>query len=234
MKVWAVIPARGGSKGIPNKNLAPLAGVPLLVHSIRTALECSQVERAVVSTDSDEIGAVALRHGAEFVRRPAELSTDAAATEPALLHVLELARQEQRPLPDIVALLQPTSPYRKPGTLDRCLAAMEAAGADSLLTACESHSFFWKRAGALAEALYDYRRRPRRQDIPAAERWCRENGSVYLTRAELLLREKNRLGGRIGLHLMSEEESFEIDTPLDLLVAERIMETAAVQSPCAP
>ena len=218
----AVLPARAGSKGIPGKNLKAIAGKPLLAWSIETALACGRLSDVVVSSDGDELLALAGRWGAAALRRPAALATDAAATEPTLVHAVQWLESAGR-RPDAVVLLQPTSPLRRAGTLDKALDLFEKSGADSLLTVCESHAFFWKNPAA-PEALYDFRHRPRRQDIPAADRWYRENGSIYVTRTDVLLRENNRLGGRIALLPVSEEESVEIDSEADFAIVEKLLE----------
>ncbi len=207
-----VIPARGGSKGIPRKNLLSMAGKPLLAWSIEHALEAVTPCRVVVSTDSSEIATVAAAWGAEVpCLRPTALAGDDAPTEPTLLHVLDVL-----PDPDAiehVVLLQPTSPLRRPGAFDRAVAMYEESGADSLLSVVEAHPFLWRHAEEGPEALYDYTRRPRRQDLPLNQRLYRENGSIYITNAGLLRKEQNRLGGRIVLFAMSAEEGVEIDEP---------------------
>lgn len=220
----AVIPARGGSKGVVNKNIRSLDGKPLLAYSIETAKECGRIERVIVSTDSQDIAQIARTHGAEVVLRPAQLASDSAPTEPVMLHALDELRATDNFEPEYVVLLQPTSPYRKQGTLDRCIDHFFNERADSLLTVCESHSFFWERDNKVSRALYDFKNRPRRQDIPDRDRRYRENGSVYITRTSLLLSEKNRLGGSIALYPMSEEESYEIDSPFDFWLLEQIIQ----------
>ncbi|MBL0350877.1 MAG: acylneuraminate cytidylyltransferase family protein [Elusimicrobia bacterium] len=218
----AIIPARAGSKGIPGKNLKAIAGKPLIVWSVESALACRRMDAVVVSSDGDDILEAARRGGAEALRRPAALATDAAGTEPTLVHAVQWLESVGR-RPDALVLLQPTSPLRRAGTLDKALDLFEKNGADSLLTVCESHAFFWKNPAA-PEALYDFRHRPRRQDIPPADRWYRENGSIYVTRTDVLLRENNRLGGRIAMLPVSEEESVEIDSEADFAIVEKLLE----------
>jgi N-acylneuraminate cytidylyltransferase len=220
----AIIPARGGSKGITKKNIRIAGGKPLLCHSIESALESAHVNDIVISTDSSEIAQVARQYErVRVVERPGHLALDTTPTEPVLLHVLDRIAEEGGALPDYVILLQPTSPYRKKGAIDSCIRKVLEYDADSLVSVCENHAFFWRMNDGAPVPLYDINNRPRRQDIKAADRWYRENGSIYVTRTAVLRSAGNRLGGRIVMQVMSEEESTEIDSLIELQVLDLIL-----------
>lgn len=222
MKYLAVIPARGGSKGLPGKNVRFLAGKPLIAWSIEQAIESGRIDCVHVSTDDPEIAAVARAYGADVPYiRPAELAQDTTPTEPVMTHALNWYQREGRVF-DAVVLLQPTSPIRFPGTLGAALQAFEVRGAESLLGVCENHHFFWRNSEG-AVPLYDYRNRPRRQDIRPEDRLYRENGSIYVTRTSAYLKHSNRLCEPIHMHVMREEEGWEIDSLADFVVVEALI-----------
>lgn len=222
MRYIAVIPARGGSKGLPGKNTKLLAGKPLIAWSIEQALECGTIDCVHVSTDDLEIADVARAHGADVpYLRPAELAQDTTSTEPVMTYALDWYQRAGRTF-DAIVLLQPTSPLRFPGTVGAALEEFEANSSESLLGVCENHHFFWRNREDPV-ALYDYRNRPRRQDIRAEDRWYRENGSIYVTRTSALRRHSNRLCEPIHMHVMREEEGWEIDSLADFVVVEALM-----------
>lgn len=242
MNVLAIVPARGGSKGVPNKNIRRLAGKPLLAWSIEAALAAELVDRVVVSTDSPRIAEVAFVAGAEIVMRPAELATDQALTDPVLVHAIDRLREASGPTvytrhlahyrPDLVVLLQPTVPFRREGLIDDCIRRLLATGADSLLTGIPLHFVWWRESAnpdraADGEARWRSQcpRRPRRQDMVARELMYHEDGSVYVTRTELLENAGRRLGGRV--ELFENEPSVDIDTERDFLVAEALFAAKA-------
>lgn len=222
LKYLAVIPARSGSKGILGKNLKEINGKPLIAWSIEHALSSPEVQHVVVSTDSEEIAKVARNYGAEvpFIR-PIDLAQDLTPSEPVLRHAIEFY-EKQDCLFDAVILLQPTSPLRKDAALSRAILEFERSASDSLLSVCENHHFFWRNK-IEPEALYDFRHRPRRQDISEMDRWYRENGSIYITRTDILRKSNNRLGGKISMFVMTEEESWEIDSQADLEIVSTFM-----------
>ncbi|GAB3247326.1 acylneuraminate cytidylyltransferase family protein [Alteromonas gracilis] len=234
-RTLVLVPARGGSKGIPGKNLREVCGRPLIVWTIEQALslreEAADPVDVIVSTDDDAIAAAAESAGAEVpFRRPAELAQDTTPTEPVVTDAIErLAADGRRP--DRVMLLQATSPVRLPGTLARALAEYDAGDVDSLVGVVPHAPFLWQQhPDAPPTAAYDVDARLRRQDMTAYDLRYRETGSLYVTRTELYLREPaNRLGGRIGLFVMDEVEGIDIDTEHDLALAERQLREASAR-----
>lgn len=223
--VVAIIPARGGSKGVPRKNLAPLLGKPLIVHSIEDAREASLVDRVYVSTEDQEIAAVSRGAGAEVIVRPEAIAGDTATSEAALLHALgEIERTG--PSPELVVFLQCTSPIRTGQDVDGAITRLREAGADALLSVSPSHRFLWEeRDGAGRPVNYDFRRRPRRQD------WGQyvENGSIYVFKPWVLKEEGNRLGGKISLYVMGEDAAWEIDSRRDFQIVEMLLHRPEAQ-----
>ncbi len=199
--VIAVIPARGGSKGVPRKNMRLVAGKPLLVWSIEAALRSARLDRCVVSTEDAEIARVTRAHGAEVLERPPELATDDASTVAVVQHALTHIPG------DTIVLLNPTSPIRRNGLVDRCIERFAETGADSLGTVHRDYSYEY---GADM---------PRRQDIRPR---MVDNGNVYVLKADLV-----RAGRWLGDHLAtvetSREEGIDIDDDFDLWLAEQVL-----------
>lgn len=227
MTVLCVIPARGGSKGIPRKNLLPVGGKPLIAWTIAQALAALPESELVVavSTEDAEIAAVARQHGARVIERPAELAQDTTATEPVVLHAMDVVEVEGTPL-EAVMLLQATSPVRLPGTLDRAVAQFRESGCDSLIGVLPQSPFFWhlpEAEGEQPRADYDYTRRPRRQELTPHQHTYFENGSLYMTAPHIYREQDNRIGGRISLFVLDELEGVDIDTEADVAAAERML-----------
>ena len=231
MKICAVILARGGSKRILRKNIVPVAGRPLIAHSVILARESPSVDRVIVSTDDDEIAAVAAACGADVIRRPIELSLDSASSEAAISHVLDDLRDRESYVPDLVLFLQPTSPLRASDDLERAIKTLVDEDADSLFSAREVEGFVWKwSAGSVSPIDYDPTRRPMRQAIPT--KTLEENGSIYVFKPEILSRFGSRLGGRIAVLRMDPLHSFQIDEPSDLPLMEQLFRMQS--KPVAP
>jgi len=219
-----IIPARGGSKGIPGKNTKLLLGKPLIAWSIGIALNSHLPGRVVVTTDSPDIQSIALAMGAEApFLRPTELATDNAPTELALLHALDWYESNEGYLPDVVVLLQPTSPCRHPERLVQALSRFEKTGADSLVSVSPLDPPFLWRSPDDAQAEFDYLDRPMRQNLPEALKLFQENGSIFIFKTELLRKTGCRLGGKIVLFELDKLESIDIDEPEDFAMAEMIL-----------
>jgi len=220
-RTLAVIAARGGSKGIPNKNLIDLCGKPLIAWTVMQAAAAQGVDVVAVSSDSDQILAAAEAAGAIGVRRPEDISGDLASSESAWLHALEQLDGKLGPFERVVAL-QATSPIRESSDIDQALATFEREELDSLLSVCEVEDYFNWRIGADGpEPInYDFRNRRMRQQI---EKRYLENGSFYVLIPALLREQNNRLGGKIGMHLMERHKMFQIDRPEDIKLCAAIM-----------
>lgn len=219
--ILAIIPARGGSKGIPRKNVLNLCGKPLIVWNIEAALGAQSVDRVVVSTDDLEIADISRSAGAEVVIRPEEISGDSASSESALLHVLEQLQVQQSYSPDLVVFLQCTSPLTLPEDIDGTVDALVNQDANTALAATDFHYFLWKREGADVIGInHDKRVRLRRQD---REPEYLETGAVYVMRTEGFLQARHRFFGKTAMHVMPADRCHEIDDPVDFQVAEVLM-----------
>jgi CMP-N,N'-diacetyllegionaminic acid synthase len=220
-RTLAVIAARGGSKGIPHKNLIELCGKPLIAWTVMQAAAARGVDVVAVSSDSDNILAASEAAGAIGVRRPDEISGDLASSESAWLHALEALDQEGSPFERIVAL-QATSPIRESSDIEKALETFEREKLDSLLSVCEVEDYFnWRIGDNGPEPInYDYHNRRMRQQI---EKRYLENGSFYVFIPSLLREKQNRLGGRIGMHLMERHKMFQIDRLEDIKLCAAIM-----------
>lgn len=220
-KTLAVIAARGGSKGIPHKNLLDLCGKPLIAWTVEQARAAHGVDVVAVSSDSDNILAAAEAAGAVGVRRPDDISGDLASSESAWLHALDAIDELMGRFERIVAL-QATSPIREPADLEQALDIFDREHLDSLLSVCEVEDYFnWRIGASGPEPInYDYRNRRMRQQI---EKRYLENGSFYVLIPSLLREQNNRLGGKIGFHVMERHKMFQIDRPEDVKLCAAIM-----------
>ena len=229
MKVVALIPARGGSKGVPKKNIKLLAGKPLIAWSIEQALASKLIDRVIVSTDCPEIAIIAKKSGADVpFMRPANISDDKSTTESAMLHCCEYLSSKNE-LPGLFLLIQATSPIRARDQFDNAITDFKKSGYDSLLTVSQSHRFTWKNK-LNPTASYNYQNRPRRQDIKEADQEYLETGSFYITKTKMLIEHKNRLVGKIGMFETPEDESFEIDSLVDFNICEEILKNKILES----
>ncbi len=220
--VIAIIPARGGSKGVPRKNLRTFAGRPLVEHSIVDALGATSVSRTVVSTDDAEIAAVARRAGAEVIDRPAALATDRSSLDSAVLHAVERLAEDGSPRPELIVVLQATSPIRGSRHIDDAVAQLRRERADSLVSVTPSHDLHWTIAeGHGVPVNYNPGKRPLRQDMKPQ---FRENGSLYLMKSAGLIENGCRIFGRVALFEMGTAESFQIEAAEDFEIAEALFQ----------
>ncbi len=222
MRLLAVIPARGGSKGLPRKNVRPLAGLPLIVYSIRAGQAASSVDRLVVSTEDTEIASVALDNGAEVVERPAALAQDDTPTRPVIEHAVKTLAGDGY-APDAVLTLQPTSPLRTARHIDEAAARFASdPSADSLVSCVRVPHIFhpnsmMRLTGDQAlEPYFDGPTITRRQDKGAA--YARNGAAIYITRTERI--KDFVFGGRLLPYEMSMEDSVDIDDEDDWRRAE--------------
>jgi len=227
LRTMAVIPARGGSKELPRKNLRPLAGKPLIAYSIEHARTSGVCDVVLVSTDDERIAQVAREHGAEVpFLRPAELASDAMPVEPVVRHALEAYETlTQRPI-SIIVYLQPTDLFRTPALIRECVLRLKADPTlDSVFTAYKTHKNFWRRGPEkngyvrLAADLATYQCRQFRQDLIYRE----DAGLASATRASVV-RSGRRLGERIDIVVTDDfRTSIDIHSEFDFWLAEKII-----------
>jgi CMP-N,N'-diacetyllegionaminic acid synthase len=222
MHTVAIIPARGGSKGLKEKNIYPVAGKPLLAWTVLQALASTSIERVFVTTDDEAIAKVASEYGAEVIVRPLELAGDKASSESAILHASGvIERDHNMPLSTIV-FLQATSPLRKPDDIDRAVGLFIREGADSLIsvTRADDLTLWESRAGKWESVNFDYRNRGMRQDRPTQ---FIENGSIYIFKPETLTSFGNRIGEKLTAYEMEFWQTWEIDTLEEIDLIEYFM-----------
>ncbi|MBM4328598.1 MAG: acylneuraminate cytidylyltransferase family protein [Deltaproteobacteria bacterium] len=226
MKILAIIPARGGSKGIPRKNLCSVAGKPLIVRAIENAHKTKTITRVVVSTDDEEIGSVAREQAAEVIPRPVEISGDGASSEAALLHALDLLKEREGYEPNILVFLQCTAPLTLPDDIDGTVKALLDQAADSALAVAPFHAFLWEKAddGNAVGVNHQKEKRALRQQLRPQ---FIEAGSVYVMRTEGFREARHRFFGKVALHVIPRDRCLEIDDPADLMVADALLRLRA-------
>lgn len=230
MKVLGIIPARGGSKGVPRKNIRPLAGKPLIAHTIDVARDSGVFDRVVVSTDDREIADVARQFGGDVpFMRPARLAEDTTPTLPVLIHAVEWLRENDDYEPDLVAILQPTTPLRKLEHLREALDIFQKFKPDSVVSMREvpgHYSPYWQfrldtdsRATIFTDESFEHIVK-RRQDLPKT---YTRNGALYMFKTQLLFEEQPTFYGRdVRGFVMDNDSSVNIDSESDFEQAESI------------
>ena len=227
MKILAVITARAGSKGIPRKNIKPLGGKPLIVYSIEVAKRSSLITDLIVSTDGEDIAAVAREAGAEVpFMRPPELSQDTTPHLPVMQHAIEFMEKQKGIIYDHVVILQPTSPFRLVEDIDGTLKKLIESGADSAVTLVDVGDFHPMKAKKLeGDRVIPYCmpevEGARRQDLPKA---YRRNGALYAMRRDLIMKDNHLYGEYVVGFVMPDDRSVDINNLLDWTRAELMLE----------
>jgi N-acylneuraminate cytidylyltransferase len=208
--VIAVIPARGGSKGVPGKNVQPVGGIPLIARAVNAANAATLIDTVYVSTDDAAIAAATRAAGGEVIDRPADIAGDTASSEAALLHALKSLDAQ----PDILVFIQATSPFIEPADLDAAVARVRAGTEDVVFAAKKSHVFIWRETPDGADGVnHDKSFRLRRQD---SEPQFAETGAFYVMRVDGFLEREFRFFGRVGIQEVPELTAVEIDSHDDL------------------
>ncbi len=223
--ILAVIPARGGSRGVPRKNTYSLCGKPLIAYTIESGLQAQSLDRLIVSTDDEEITEVAQHYGAEVpFLRPKELACHDTPTVPVLQHAVHWLEANEGRCIDALVTLQPTSPLRRAEDIDAAVQKLLDTGADSVVSVClAKHSPYWMKrleGDRMFPFLPHAPEYTRRQELPPVYRL---NGAVYVTRRDVLMEQGRMLGEDTRAIVMDQESSLDTDTILDLKLAELIL-----------
>ena len=223
MNVLAIIPARGGSKGIPRKNLKLLDGKPLLEYTVRAALDSKEITRAIITTDDDEIIQISKKLNIEVIKRPKKLANDSSQLEPVMKHVLKSLRDRENYKPDLIVLLQPTSPLRDSKHIDESILKLKKNKLDSIVSVSESKALVWKKQKdfQISPITYDPLNRKNRQQVNYQ---LLENGAIYVTKNKFFEKNTCRISGNIGYYKMPTAVSYEIDQMYEFEVVEKILE----------
>jgi N-acylneuraminate cytidylyltransferase len=218
-KILAFIPARGGSKGIPNKNIKLFNGKPLIEWTIESALKSKLIHKVIVSSDSKKILSLSKNFGADVILRPKNISGDRSTTESAINHCIKNLEDSF----DVIVLLSPTSPIRRKEDIDNAIKQFKLKKLDSCFSASRLNDFLiWeynKKIKKFKSINYDFKNRGIRQN---RELNYVENGSIYVFRRDLIKYKNNRIAGKIGMYLMNFWQSFEIDEKNDWKLLEII------------
>lgn len=223
MEILSIIPARGGSKEIPLKNLVKLNGKPLLDYTFRASQKSKYVTRTIISSDSQKILKHAKNLGSEVHIRPKKFSTDSAQIEPLLLDILKKLKNSEKYTPEVVILLQNTSPLRTSKHIDEAIKLFLKGKYDSVLSGFNSHYFIWEKSGKIIRPKnHKLNKRLNRQDMKT--QFC-ENGAIYISKLSSFQNSKCRVSGKIGLYEMTESSSLQVDSKYDLFLIEQILKT---------
>lgn len=223
VKILGVIPARGGSKGIKDKNITLLCGKPLLFYTIETAKKTKRIDRLILSTDSPKIRKLVANYNIEIYSRPKSLAKDCSKLSDALIYILKKLKKREGYRPYGVITLQPTSPFRKKQDIEKGIDKFLKKGYDCLFSVCEAeHHPYWMHRLVNGEPvpLFNITEKQRQ----SLAKIYRENGVICIVKTDYLLAEKKIFGGKMGVIVMDRFESVDIDTELDLKIAEFLLQ----------
>lgn len=221
-KIIAIIPARGGSKGIPRKNIRLLAGKPLIAYTIEAASKSKYIDRAIVSTEDEEIAEISKLHSAEVIKRPNELGEDNVTLDPVIFHAVNSIEKKEDIKYDFVLTIQPTSPLLTTETLNKTIEIMLNGDYDTLISVKdETHLYWTKKDGGFIPI---YKERKNRQNLDPI---YKETGAILISKRESII-EDNRIGDKIFLFEIPKEESIDIDTYQDWWIAENLLKKQTI------
>jgi N-acylneuraminate cytidylyltransferase len=222
MEILAIIPARGGSKGIRNKNTKLLASKPLIAYAIESACK-ARLDRIIVSTDNEKIAAISTKMGAEIIWRPEDISGDSASSETALLHAVNYLEKSEGYQADILVMLQCTSPLTLPEDIDGTIQTLLDTNADSALAVTPFHYFIWQTDKNGCAVGINHKKEVRLLRQQNNQQYL-ETGAVYVMRLPEFKEAKHRFFGKTSIYIMPPERCLEIDEPSDLSIAEFLIE----------
>lgn len=225
MKVLAIIPARGGSKGIPGKNIRLLGGKPLIVWTIKAARKSRYINRIIVSSDSEEILSISEKFGAETMKRPANISGDNSPYQLLIRHLLKKLRAFENYVPDILVYLQPTSPLRNNKDIDSAIEYLNSKKADAVISVYELDkkylkSFVTGPGGYLKGPFNDQYPFKNRQDLPQP---LMPNGAIYVAKTASFLKNNQLFSDKTVPYVMDSARSIDIDTLDDFKAVEKVL-----------
>jgi N-acylneuraminate cytidylyltransferase len=221
-EIVAIIPARGGSKGLTRKNIIDFCGKPLVAWSIEDAKKSKYINKVYISTDDDKITKIAFNFGAEVINRPAEISGDTATSESALMHVIKSQKLTEC---EYIVFLQATSPLRETTGINQAIELIKSENADSLFSSCYVGEMnLWReKNGTFASINYDYKNRLRRQDAEKVYgKQYHENGRFYIFKPKGFIENNNRLFGKIITYVQEDWKWPQIDSMNDFFVCEKV------------
>lgn len=222
MKILSIIPARGGSKGIKLKNLAKLNNIPLLKYTLEASLKSKKISRTIVSTDHNKIEKFTISNGGEVIKRPTKLASDKISLEPVIKHVLDVLKEKEGYEPNIIVILQNTSPFRNSKHIDEAISKFLKDDCDSLISGFSADYFSWEKINKKFITPLDFnpKNRPNRQD---KQRQFFENGAIFISKYSSFKKHECRVSGKIGFYDMPMHLSYDVNELKDLKILNQIL-----------